>query len=360
MSDETVETGETVDAGTGVAEPEFAHVPLEDDPDVVSGDTGREASLWRDAGRQLVRNPQFVAAALVLLVFLVMALFPTLFAPDGVTRADCETRLGAQPPAWLDSSTEAPDGTWFGLDDKGCPYYERVIHGVIPSMVIGPSVALASFAIALTFGTIAGYYGGWIDTIISRLTDIVLALPLILGALVFITAFRGASSDDPEISPFLRFLASIFEFIDELVDQRGIGLVVLVLVFFSWATMLRLARSSVITNRDADYVEAAKALGASDLRIMTRHIIPNSLAPILVFATILVGVAIVGEAALSFLGVGLQTPAISWGLQLSVAQRRLAGDPHLMLFPAVFLSILVFSVILLGDALRDALDPKLR
>ena len=93
---------------------------------------------------------------------------------------------------------------------------------------------------------------------------------------------------------------------------------------------------------------------------MTRHIIPNSLAPILVFAAILVGVAIVGEAALSFLGVGLQTPAISWGLQLSVAQRRLAGDPHLMLFPAFFLSVLVFSVIMLGDALRDALDPKLR
>ncbi|MEE8602434.1 ABC transporter permease [Euzebya tangerina] len=347
-------------AGKGVADPEFPRVPLEDERSTGGADTGREASLWRDAGRQLLRNPRFIVSALVLLVFLFMALFPTVFAPEGVNRLGCDVGLGAQPPGWLDGTTEAPAGALFGLDTGGCPYYERVIFGAIPSMVIGPSVALTAFIIALTFGTLAGYYGGKVDTIISRFTDIILALPLILGALVFITAFRGVTSDDPEASPILRVLARVFEFIDGVTDQRGIGLVVFVLVFFSWSTMLRLARSSVISNRDADYVEAARALGASDLRIMTRHIVPNSLAPILVFAAILVGVAIVGEAALSFLGVGLQTPAISWGLQLSVARGRLAGDPFLMLFPAVFLSVLVFSVILMGDALRDALDPKLR
>lgn len=337
------------------------YVPLDADLDSTGEHVdGREASLWRDAWRQLRRNPQFVVSAVIILFYVFMALFPEVLAPAGITRAECQTALGSQPPAWLDSTTQAPDGAIFGLDEKGCPYYERVIYGVIPSMIIGPSVALFAFAIAMTFGTIAGYYGGRTDSIISRLTEMVLALPLILGALVFITAFRGASSDDPDASPVLRVLAGLFENIDDFTGQNGVGLVVTILVFFGWATMLRLARSSVIANKESDYVEAARALGASDLRIMTRHLIPNSLAPVLVYAAITVGVAIVAEAALSFLGVGLRTPAVSWGLQLSVAQSRIQGDPHLMLLPAIFLSILVFSVILLGDALRDALDPKLR
>jgi oligopeptide transport system permease protein len=344
----------------GAAE-EFPRVPLDDESgSIAETTTGREASLLSDAWRQLRRNPQFVIAAIIILGYVFMALFPEVIAPGGITRAECQVRLGSQPPPWLDSTSEAPSDAIFGLDPGGCPYFERVIYGTIPSMIIGPSVAFFAFMIAMVFGTIAGYYGGKTDTIISRLTEVILALPFILGALVFITAFRGASSDDADASPLLRFLARIFEAIDEFTGQNGIGLVVMILVAFGWPTMLRLARSSVISTRNADYIEAARALGASDFRIMTRHVVPNSLAPVLVYAAITVGVAIVAEAALSFLGVGLQTPAVSWGLQLSVAQNRLQSDPHLMLFPAIFLSILVFSVILIGDALRDALDPKLR
>lgn len=330
----------------------FARVPLEVGslPGISDG-TGREASLWRDAGRELVRNPVFVIASLLILAYVVMAIFPQIFAPEGVTRAACNTRAGAQPP-----SSEFI----FGLDNKGCPYYERVIYGVRPSMIIGPSVALFAFSIAIVFGTLAGYYGKLVDTAIARVTDIILALPLILGALVFITAFRNVEPDDPDVSPFLRVLAGIFQSVDDFTNQRGVGLVVFMLIFFSWATMLRLARSSVLATKNVDYVDAARALGASDLRIMTRHIVPNSLAPVVVYATIVVGVAIVAEAALSFLGVGLVTPAISWGLQLSVAQARIQSDPHLMFFPGLFLAVLVFSFIMLGDALRDALDPKLR
>lgn len=332
----------------------YERVPLEIGKSRAGTDTegvGREASLWKDAGRQLVRNPAFVIASILILIYVFMALFPQVIAPNGVTRELCNTRLGAQPP-----SSEFI----FGLDDKGCPYFERVIYGVRPSMLIGPSVTVFAFSIALIFGTLAGYYGGIIDTLIARVTDIILALPLILGALVLITAFRNASPDDPEVSPIIRVLAGVFQTVDGFVNVNGIGIVVFVLVILGWPSMLRLARSSVIANKNSDYVEAARALGASDLRIMTRHIIPNSLAPILVYATITIGAVIVGEAALSFLGVGLQTPAISWGLQLSTAQNRIQQDPHLMLFPGAFLAVLVFSFILLGDALRDALDPKLR
>jgi ABC-type dipeptide/oligopeptide/nickel transport system permease subunit len=141
---------------------------------------------------------------------------------------------------------------------------------------------------------------------------------------------------------------------------RGFGIVVFVLVILGWPTMLRLARSSVLSVKESDYVEAARALGASDVRIMARHILPNAIAPVIVYATITVGVVISAEAALSFLGVGLALPAISWGLMISQAQVRILSSPHLLLFPGLFLSVAVFSFILMGDALRDALDPKLR
>lgn len=333
-------------------EPTHPHVPLDDELGTTAEATsGREASLWRDAWRQLIRTPTFVIGSLLILGYAFMALFPQVIAPQGVGRELCQTALGAQPP-----SSEFI----FGLDEKGCPFYPRVIYGVRPSLIVGPAVAVFAFIIAMTFGTIAGYYGRFVDTVVARIADIVLSLPLILGALVLITAFRNADPDDPETSPILRVLTTGFEWVDGFTNVNGIGLLVFTLVILGWPTMLRLARSSVLSNKGDDYVEAARALGASDARIMLRHIVPNSLAPVIVYFTITIGVVIVGEAALSFLGVGLQTPAISWGLQLSTAQTRIQSDPHLMLFPGVFLAVLVFSFILIGDALRDALDPKLR
>lgn len=331
---------------------EFPRVPLDEGNAAAAEEvTGPESSLWRDAWRQLIHNPAFVIGSLLILVYVFMALFPQVLAPQGIGRELCDTRAGAQPP-----SSEFI----FGLDEKGCPYYPRVIYGVRPSLLIGPTVALFSLTIAMVFGTIAGYYGKATDTIISRITDIFLALPFILAALVFITAFRNASPDDPEVSLPVRTLTRFFGWFDAASGVRGIGLVVFILTVLGWTTMLRLARSVALSTKNADYVEAARALGASNLRIMTRHIVPNSLAPVLVYATISVGVAIVAEATLSFLGVGLTVPAVSWGLQLSVAQGRIQNDPHLMFFPAIFLAVLVFSFILIGDAVRDALDPKLR
>jgi oligopeptide transport system permease protein len=319
------------------------HVPLEATDRSAESSTGREASLWRDAGRQLIRN--------LILVYVFMALFPQIVAPEGVGRAGCNPRLSQAPP----SADQI-----FGRDEQGCPYFPRVIWGVRPSLIIGPAVTLMALGIGLVFGTLAAYYGRVLDTIIARITDIIFALPLILGALVLLTAFRNADPDDPEINPILRVLTRLFEVIDGFVNVNGIGLVITVLVILGWPTMLRLARSSVLSVKGSDYIEAARALGASDLRIMTRHILPNALAPVLVYASIIVGTVIVSEAALSFLGVGLERPAISWGLQLSLAQSRITSAPHLMLFPGAFLAVLVFSFILLGDALRDALDPKLR
>lgn len=326
-------------------------VPLDQqDPEMAEPTIGREASLWRDAGRQLMRNPTFLIAMALILIFLIMAIFPQWFAPNGVGRGACQPRLSEQAPGEL----------LFGRDEQGCPYYERVIYGVRPSMIIGPVVTIFAFIIAMIFGTLSGYFGKYLDTAITRVTDIIFALPLILGALVILTTFRNVSSTDPDLSPPLRALARMFEVTEDFFNVRGIGLLMFTLVILGWPTMLRLARSSVLATKGEDYVDAARAMGASDWRIMLRHIIPNSLAPVLVYFTITIGTVIVGEAALSFLGVGLTRPAISWGLQLNIAQTRINSAPHMLLFPGAFLAVLVFSFILLGDAVRDALDPKLR
>ena len=290
------------------------------------GTGGHEASLWSDAWRQLRRNPLFVASVIVIVVFAVMAAFPqafTWFYPGIKDPRSCS----------LSNTVGRPSATaWFGFDLQGCDYYTRVIHGARVSMIIGIATAVISGAIAVVFGSLAGYFGGRLDTIVSRITDIFFGIPYILGAIVILNS----------------------------IGQRGLAQVTLVLVALGWMTMLRLMRSSTIERRDADFVDAARALGASTPRVIVRHILPNAIAPVIVYGTIFIGVAIAVEAALSFLGVGLQLPAISWGLMINGSFRRILQAPHLLLFPGAFLSVLVLAFIVLGDTLRDALDPRLR
>lgn len=290
-------------------------------PDDKDLPAGRRASLWADAVRELRHDAVFLVSAGVVTVFVLMAAFPTLFT-DVDPRACTLSRSLQRPSA----------DHWFGFDLLGCDYYARVVHGARVSILIGVLVTLAAAATALLLGSVAGYHGGIVDTLISRITDIVFGLPFILGAIVLLTVFA----------------------------TRGVFQVWLVLVALGWTTMTRLMRSSVMSVRDADYVRAARSVGASNLRIITTHVVPNAIAPLVVYATIYVGIVIAAEATLSFLGVGLQLPAISWGLMISDAQYRIAEAPHLLLFPGLFLSLTVLAFILMGDALRDALDPRLR
>ena len=166
----------------------------------------------------------------------------------------------------------------------------------------------------------------------ARVTDIFFGLPLLLGAIIILNVF----------------------------SSRGLAQVCIALIVLGWPTTLRLFRASVISVKDTDYVAAARALGAGNGRIILKHIVPNAIAPVLVYSTIAVGGIIAAEATLSFLGIGLQQPAVSWGLQIGGGQRLIRTAPHIILFPSMFLSVTVLSFILLGDALRDALDPKLR
>jgi oligopeptide transport system permease protein len=280
-----------------------------------------QASLWSDAWRQLRKNPFFIVPVVLLVAFSLLALFPGFFATYGPY--DCDLSRSVGPPQ---------SGHPFGFDVQGCDYYSKVIYGTRVSLIIGLYSVFGAAVIGIVLGCIAGYYGGLWDALLARITDIWFAIPTTLGGIVVLS----------------------------VLSTRGIFQVGLVLVILAWPTMMRLMRSSVLSSKEMDYVYAARALGAGDMRILTKHILPNGIAPVIVYGTISVGILIAAEATLSFLGVGLQLPAISWGLMISGAQRRILASPHLLFFPGIFLSVLVFTFILLGDALRDALDPKLR
>ncbi len=282
---------------------------------------GKGRSLTSDALRELRRNPLFIIPSLAILLMIVVSAVPQLFTSKDPR--NCDLTISREPP-----SAEH----WFGVDLQGCDYYTTVLYGARPSITIGIVTTAVAALIAVFLGTLAGYFGGWFDIILSRISDIFFGLPFTLGALVILT----------------------------VLDNRGIRTVSLVLILLGWPTMTRLMRSSVLGNRDADYVNAARALGASDGRIMLRHVLPNAITPVLVYATVTVGIIISAEAVLSFLGVGLELPNISWGLQINVAQSYFLDSPHLLFFPAILLSITVLSFIALGDAVRDAFDPKLR
>ena len=281
----------------------------------------RSASLWADAWRELYRNPIFIISSLMVLAVISMAVLPTLWTDADPER--CLLTNGFEPPS---------DKHVFGTTVQGCDMYAHVIYGAWPSIIIAVFVTAATTLIGASLGIVAAYYGGSLDTLISRITDVFLGLPFLLGALVFLALLAG---------------------------EQNIWTVSLVLIVLSWTSITRIMRGSVIAVKSLDYVEAARALGASGPSIIFRHILPNAIAPVIVLATLYLGGFVSAEATLTFLGVGLQIPEISWGITISEGQLvAISGYPHLLIFPCAAVILTVLSFILMGDALRDALDPK--
>ncbi|KQU28094.1 MULTISPECIES: ABC transporter permease [unclassified Rhodococcus (in: high G+C Gram-positive bacteria)] len=300
------------------------HVAAEGEPgNVVTGEAQElvgQASLWGNAWKKLRRSVFFWFGAVITAVLVLMAVVPQLFA-RGIDPRACDLS---------DTRLSPSSEHWFGTDLQGCDYYANVIYGARISLTIGLLAVIGVLIIGVLIGALAGYFGGVLDSLLARFTDIFFGIPLLLGALVLLT----------------------------VTSERTVTTVALALIAFGWMTAMRLVRSSVISIKQSEYVQAAQALGASTFRILVRHILPNALAPVLVYATIAVGTFIAAEATLSYLGIGLQLPAISWGLQINLGQNYISTSPHLVLFPAGFLSVTVLAFILMGDALRDALDPK--
>ncbi|OLF11059.1 peptide ABC transporter permease [Actinophytocola xinjiangensis] len=293
-----------------------------------TGKKGKPRSLWSDAWGDLRRRPLFIIASVIILFLIVVAVFPEWF-----TSADPNHRD-------LSRSRQTPSSdALFGYDVQGQDIFARAVYGTRWSLLVGVGAAVFTVVIGAVIGLLAGYFGGAVDGFLSRVAEVFFGLPFVLGAIIILNAFRSSGVD----SAFALVMMVVFA-----------------LSLLSWPVAMRIMRSAAISAKQQDYVKAARALGASAWRIIFRHMLPNCLAPILVYATILLGSFIAVEATLSFLGIGLRDPAVSWGVMISDARNYIRVAPHLLLFPAGILTITVLAFVMLGDAVRDALDPKLR
>ncbi len=287
-------------------------------------------SLWSDAWRQLRKNPLFWISSALILLFVVMAIAPQLFTSADPRFGDLA--VARQPP-----SAEHI----FGTTSQGYDVYARVIYGARASIMVGLLTSIGTVVVGSLVGLVSGFYGGWLDAILSRVGEIFFAIPLLLAGILFVYLFPP-DLEDPLILQVLT--------------------VVGVLVLFGWPSLARLMRGSVLQVKPNDYVNAARALGATAPRLIFRHILPNAVAPMIVVATINLGTYIAVEATLAFLGIGLRPPAISWGIDISEASSigLVRAAPHMLVFPSIFLSVTILAFIMLGDAVRDAIDPKLK
>jgi peptide/nickel transport system permease protein len=281
-----------------------------------------EVSLFRQRiGPNVRHNPLAALGIVLVVVFVLFALLAPWIAPQDPASIDLPVRL--QGPS---------HAHWFGTDELGRDILSRVIYGARISMLVGSCVVLASLGLGLIIGSIAGYYGGGIDRFVNVvLMNAFLSFPGILLAIAFV-AFRGP----------------------------GIFNLVLALSLGGWVGYARLVRGQVLAAREREFVEAARALGASDLRIVVRHILPNIIQPVIVQAAIGMAGAILAEATMSFLGLGVPPPIASWGTMLNDGRAHLFDAPHLVLFPAGAVMLAVLSFNFIGDALRDYLDPRSR
>ncbi len=276
---------------------------------------------WQRAQRTARHNPLAAAGVILVLVFTACALFAPWLAPQDPAFIDL--------PARLQPSSHAH---WFGTDELGRDMLSRVIYGARISMLVGSCVVVASLAIGLIVGAIAGYYGGRVDRLVNVVVmNAFLSFPGILLAIAFV-AFLGP----------------------------GIFNLILALSIGGWVGYARLVRAQVLAVKEREFVEAARALGAGDLRIIVRHILPNIIQPVIVQAAIGMAGAVLAEATMSFLGLGVPPPTASWGSMLNDGRSHLFDAPHLVLWPAGAVMLAVLSFNFIGDALRDLLDPRSR
>jgi len=292
------------------------------DPPRGPGATARErsAGFWLDAWRDLRRRPLFWASAAVVVVVVSMAVFPALWA-SGDPLA-CDLVRGRERP-----SAAHP----FGFTFQGCDMWASVVYGAGKSLAVALLATVGTTVVGVVVGLLAGFFSGFVDTALSRVTDVFFGLPFLLCAVVFLA----------------------------VIPERNVVTIAVVVALLDWTTIARVMRGSVLGTKRRDFVEAARGLGAPSSRIIRRHVLPNSIAPIIVLSTIEFGIYVGVEATLTFLGVGFERPNTTWGLLIAEGEPyALEGWPHLLLVPCLFLVATVLAFIMLGDLLRDALDPR--
>jgi len=278
----------------------------------------RGVSLWQDAWMRLRKNRLAMAGLVFLAIIIVLCLFAPWLTPYGYEEQNL--RMGAQPPS---------ASHWLGTDIFGRDMLTRILYGGRLSLTVGFVATAVALVIGVTWGAIAGYTGGRVDAVMMRLVDILYALPFMIFIVLLMVVFG-----------------------------RNLLLLFLAIGAVEWLTMARIVRGQVQSLRQQEYVEAAHSLGLGPVAIVWRHVIPNALGPVIVYTTLTIPSVMLLEAFLSFLGLGVQPPASSWGLLISAGVETMEEYPWLLIFPGLALTLTLFALNFLGDGLRDALDPR--
>jgi oligopeptide transport system permease protein len=297
--------------------------------------TQRPASLWGDAFSRLRRNRLALVGGFIVVFLLFVAILGPLLTPFDYRVQDAvglkNNNYQPIPPFKL--------GHILGTDQLGRDILSRLMDGARISMTVALVVQVVVLFIGMPIGAAAGWFGGRIDTVLMRITDVVYAFPDLLFIILLGVAFRETAFGKAMDGLLIVFVA--------------IGLV-------NWVTMARLVRGQLLSLKEQDYVEAARAIGVSDFKIVTRHLLPNAVGPVIVAVTLGIPGAILAEATLALIGLGVQPPRASWGSLVAFGEPYIRSQPHLLLFPAVAIALALVSFTFLGDGLRDALDPKLK
>jgi len=286
-------------------------------------------SLWVDARRRLLKNRAAMVSIILLTLIALMALFAPLLSQYAYDEINYDL-IACAPDWWpTDASCHAGGSHWFGTDAVGRDLFVRVLYGARVSLAVGLVATLVSLLIGVLYGATAGYFGGRVDSLMMRAVDILYSLPFIFFVIILMVLF--------DRNFFLLFVA--------------IGAV-------EWLTMARIVRGQTLSIKQKEFIEAARAGGVSSFSIITRHVIPNVVGPVVVYVTLTVPGVILTEGFLSFLGLGIQEPLTSWGVLISDGANEMQTAPWLLIFPALFMATTLFCFNFIGDGLRDALDPK--
>lgn len=298
-------------------------------------DARRSTSLWGDAWRRLIRNRLAVLGGIIVLTFMLLAIIGPFIAPFPYQQQNL-TELAANDHRPIGPFTPP---FWLGTDHLGRDLLSRLLDGAQISMTVALVVQGVVLLIGLPVGAAAAWYGGRTDTLLMRFTDVVYAFPDLLFIILLNVTLRET-------------------FIGKAMS--GVLLVFIAIGIVAWVGMARLVRGQLLSLKETEFVEAARAIGVSDFRIVTRHLLPNAMGPMIVAVTLGIPGAILAEATLAFIGIGAHAPRASWGKLTADGQQFVRSEPHLVLLPALAVALALLSFTFLGDGLRDALDPKLK
>ncbi len=328
----------------------------------------RVANLWVDAWRRLIRNKAAVMGGIIIIVLILAAIFAAKITPmhyaegDSVENYTIPTWLAPLLPGNVEAYATIGDKFIVGADFLGRDLYSRIVYGARVSLPVGFIGAFTALLIGLVYGSIAGYYGGKVDNIMMRIVDIMYAFPTMLLIILLMAFFKSSFGSAQEQGTVAYTFNQVNHFVDGLLGLEGGGMLFIFMGIgiTAWMGIARLARGQILSLKEKEFIEASHMIGARDMRVITRHILPNILGPLIVTVTLYIPGYITTEVFLSFIGLGVDPPTPSWGAMISDGSRAMRSYPHLVLFPAIALAITMFAFNFLGDGLRDALDPRMK